>query len=576
MAYSSERNHQILIGLLKHHGVKKIVASPGANNVSFISSIQNDDYFEIYSCIDERSAAYMACGMCAETGEIVALSCTGATASRNYLPGLTEAFYRHLPVLAITSTMPIGRIGHNYPQSIDRTNVINDVARMSVYAHLVKDAEDEWDVSVKINAALLELTNNIHGPVHINLETLQGGTFDVKELSNIRPIDRITAKSKAPNVFGKVAIFVGAHLKWSDALTRAVDLFCEKYDAVVWVDHTSNYRGKYGCLGGLISAQVLNESENLKIDTLIHIGDVSGAYLRLMPKQVWRVSCDGKVCDTFKALRYVFQMDELEFFELYNTCQTSKKGTGYYEKCKTEYHMLNSRIKELPFSNIYVAREVAKYLPHNTVMHFGILNSLRSWNFVEAPTIIEGYSNTGGFGIDGCISSLIGGALVCPDKMHFGVVGDLAFFYDMNSLGNRHVTSNIRILVVNNGRGQEFKNYKHRASQFGKDTDVYIAAAGHYGDKSPNLIKNYATDLGFKYLYADDKESLKNALKAFCDENLKNCPMVLEVFTETEAETEALKIISNLEVNLAMGAKEAVKSALGGQKLSKLKHILKG
>lgn len=73
--YSDERNIQILISLLKQSGIKKIIASPGATNVSFVGSLQNDPYFEMYSCVDERSAAYMACGMAAESGEPVVLSC---------------------------------------------------------------------------------------------------------------------------------------------------------------------------------------------------------------------------------------------------------------------------------------------------------------------------------------------------------------------------------------------------------------------------------------------------------------------------------------------------------------------
>ena len=101
--YTSERNVQIVIALLKAHGIKRVIASPGTTNMTFIGSIQNDSWFEIYSSVDERSAAYLACGLAAETGEPVVISCTGATASRNYMPGLTEAYYRKLPVLAITS-----------------------------------------------------------------------------------------------------------------------------------------------------------------------------------------------------------------------------------------------------------------------------------------------------------------------------------------------------------------------------------------------------------------------------------------------------------------------------------------
>ena len=128
MSYTSEKNVQMLIYLMKEHGIRRVIASPGTTNITFVASVQKDSFFEIYSAADERSAAYMACGMAAESGDPVALTCTGATASRNYVPGLTEAYYRNLPVLAITSTQPIGRIGNMQPQVIDRSTIQNDIA----------------------------------------------------------------------------------------------------------------------------------------------------------------------------------------------------------------------------------------------------------------------------------------------------------------------------------------------------------------------------------------------------------------------------------------------------------------
>ena len=38
--YTDEKNVHILIALLKENGIKKVVASPGATNVTFIGSIQ--------------------------------------------------------------------------------------------------------------------------------------------------------------------------------------------------------------------------------------------------------------------------------------------------------------------------------------------------------------------------------------------------------------------------------------------------------------------------------------------------------------------------------------------------------
>ena len=110
--YSNEKNIEYLIAYLKEFNIRKVIASPGTTNLSFVASIQYDNFFEMFSCVDERSAAYMAVGMAEESGEPVVITCTGATASRNYLPALTEAYYRKLPILVITGTKTEERIGH--------------------------------------------------------------------------------------------------------------------------------------------------------------------------------------------------------------------------------------------------------------------------------------------------------------------------------------------------------------------------------------------------------------------------------------------------------------------------------
>ena len=142
--YTAERNAQIVLFLLKKYGIKKVIASPGTTNITILASMQQDSFFEMYSAADERSAAYMACGLAAETGEPVVLSCTGATASRNYLPGLTEAFYRKLPILAITSHQGQANIGNHIAQVLDRSVVPNDVAIYSTYIRSIRGKDDEW------------------------------------------------------------------------------------------------------------------------------------------------------------------------------------------------------------------------------------------------------------------------------------------------------------------------------------------------------------------------------------------------------------------------------------------------
>lgn len=51
----------------------------------------------------------------------------------------------------------------------------------------------------------------------------------------------------------------------------------------------------------------------------------------------------------------------------------------------------------------------------------------------------------------------------------------------MNVLGNRHLGTNIRILLINNNIGAEFKLYCYPGYKLGDDTSHYIAAEGHFG-----------------------------------------------------------------------------------------------
>ena len=175
--YTDEVNVQILVALMKHHGIRKVVASPGTTNITFLHLCNMILSLRFILLRMNVSAAYIACGMAAESGEPVALTCTGATASRNYLPGLTEAYYRKLPVLAVTSSQPLGRIGNMSPQMLDRTSEQNDVCKFSLQCLPVDNPDDRWLCEANLNRALLELIHDGGGPVHINLVTRYSDTL---------------------------------------------------------------------------------------------------------------------------------------------------------------------------------------------------------------------------------------------------------------------------------------------------------------------------------------------------------------------------------------------------------------
>ena len=563
LLYSNEKNVLLMVALLKEHGIRKVVASPGTTNITLIGSLSHDPFFQIYSCVDERSAAYMACGMAEESNEPVVISCTGATASRNYFPGLTEAYYRKLPILVITSTREESKIGHLIDQQIDRTRQPKDTVVCSEHMQVIKDDEDWWDCTIKANRAILSLKANGGGPSHINLPTLYNPKFETTTLPLVRKISRYYSYDILPEIGDRdVAVFIGTHRSMSKEENEAIDRFCEVYNAVVYCDICCGYRGQYGL-------KLYGKSEELKVDLLIHIGEVSCSAYACSPKEVWRVNEDGELRDTYRKLVNVFAMPEQVFFNAYikgrKECNI-QKFTTYKLKEDTFY----TKLKDVPFSNGWVAFYLHDKMPKDCSIHLGIVSSYFAWNRLRLDPSIRVNCNQGGFGIDGNLSTMIGQSLCNPNRLYYCCLGDLAFFYDMNSLGNRHIGNNIRILLINNGRGVIFRKPTNIGSIFGEAADNYITAAGHFGNMSHQLVKDYATNLGFEYLSALTKdEFIKNAGR-FVNPVITDKPMVFEVFVEVNDEIQGDYISSEA------GFKGKIHEILGDEFFYRLRNIIRG
>lgn len=549
--YSNDKATLILLALLKAHGIRKVVASPGTTNIALVASMQHDPWFEMYSSVDERSAAYIACGLATSSEETVVITCTEATASRNYFPGLTEAYYRKLPVLVITGTHGNNITGHLHAQSIDRSQAPKDTIRFSISINPIMNKNDEWLTIVDVNKAILELYRHGGGPVHINLHEATSAGFDTQELPKIRKINRITYKNTFPSIkdIKSIIIFIGSHKTFGSEETKLIERFCEIYNAAVCCDITSGYHGKYKILNALLACQT-NQSKMKHPDLIIHLGEVSGEIYntyRVYSKQTWRINEDGEIRDLYRNLTHIFEMDELTFFSNYTKGEEPQTlSLDLYNYLYSTYTHLLSSIPQLPLSNLWIAQQLHSLLPKDSVLHTSIFNSLRSWNFFPVSDTITTNSNVGGFGIDGALSTLLGASLAQPDKIHFGIIGDLAFFYDINALGNRHIKPNIRILLINNGKGTEFRNYDHPAAAWGDDADHFMAAGGHFAKQSPILVKAFAEALGFTYLTASTKHEFDSVKDQFTTPEYGSKPIIFEVFTHSEKESEAIRLIRNI------------------------------
>ena len=579
MGYSSEIQILIVLAHLKARGIRKVIASPGTTNMNFVLSCQNDPFFQVYSSVDERSASYMAVGLSYESGEPVVLSCTGATASRNYLPGVTEAYYRNLPIIAITSSQKLTRVGKSVAQVLDRSIQPNDTYKFKFVMDTINNQEDTIHYNNELNNLYLQIIMD-PGPININLVTSYSNDFSINRLPPITLTKFILDIDLMPDMDkDKIAIHIKSGIKLGTGVNKLIDEFCEKFDAIVIGDHTCSYQGKYKVLNSLVTSQPQLKNELIP-NLILEIGDITGDYsissVYKKDTKIWRIENNFKKIKSINEIENYFLISINSFLQYYikiNKNSHNANNESYLELWKNEINRLYEMISDLPFSNIWVAKKMHSLLPNNSSLHLGILNSLRSWNFFEIDNSVQAISNVGGFGIDGNLSSLIGASLSSPNKLFYGIFGDLAFFYDLNSLGNREIKNNLRIILINNGTGTEFKNFNHRASNF--DSDNFVAAKGHFGNKSPNLVKNYSENLGFQYYGCHTKIDFEVILNTLMSSTLGVKSIIIELFINESDESLALEVITKLiKPKASSSAKELAIKAIGVENKERVKRLL--
>ena len=581
--YSCIRNVQILVKLLKENNISKVVLSPGGSDIPIIHTIETDNFFKCYSVVDERNATYFALGLSQQTQEPVACVCTSGTAVCNYLPGITEAYYQNARIVAITADKNPYYQDQLETQKIDQMNIFNNVVKKSVELPIVRNEEDEWLCNRLVNEALVEMNHHGSGPVHINIPIMGDGASYVQEVKNERRIQIIenfhdsdlSRFAKILSEKEKILVVVGQNIQFDENDKIVMEEFFEKFNCCLTVEHLSNLNCK-GTVYTYPISEMNGLNDNVLPDLVISIGNNLSAYnlkpfLRNNFKRMenWYISPSGKIRDAYKSLTYVFECKEIEFFKEMNKFYNTKNNYKYYNSLRSLKEMV--KIPELEFSNMYIARELSKIIPENSILHLAILNSTRTMQFFDLKDNVKTYSNVGTLGIDGCLATFVGQAAATENKA-FLLIGDLSFFYDMNAAALKSVGNNIRIILDNNGGGSEFHFFmgKEKISTI----NDYISA-GHN-----RTARGWIESLGYDYYAvnsAEDLEKLKPIL-----ENDSERPIFVEAFSEMEDDAKRInKIYHDNKINYLskIGGKEyikeVIKDKISEDKRRKISNILK-
>lgn len=569
---------QTVIQLCKAKKIKHIVISPGSRNAPLTIGFTNDSFFNCYSIVDERCAAFFALGIAQQLQEPTAVVCTSGSALLNYYPAVSEAFYSNIPLVVLSADRPKHLIDIGDGQTINQRNVFQNHIVYS--ANLKLDLKDEKNIPENEELPILknledkferllglqkdiqtyneeELNEALNiaifkkGPVHINIP-LDEPLYETVKSPNVSP--KIVDIAKKPNEIEDYVLKVCLE-DWNEASKKMIlvgvnypntidkqwlNELASDDSVMVFTETTSNlhHSSFFPSIDQLIAPLSESEQKELQPDILVTFGGliVSKKIKQLLrkfkPKQHWHI--DSKMAyDTFFCLNNHIETTPNTFFQDFLPKITHYVKSDY----KSVWHTIkNKRLKKhqdylatSPFSDFTVFYTILKTIPNQYVVQVGNSSAIRYTQLFNINKTLEIYCNRGTSGIDGCTSTAIGCAVVSK-KPTVLISGDLSFLYDSNALWNNYIPKSFRIIVVNNSGGGIFRILPgHKNTE---NFDTFFETNHTYTAK--NLCKMY----GFVYKSASDEGSLKLALKSFYIDD--NQPKLLEIFTPKPINDEVL------------------------------------
>jgi 2-succinyl-5-enolpyruvyl-6-hydroxy-3-cyclohexene-1-carboxylate synthase len=549
---SESKRVQSIVEIFAQKKIEHIVFSPGSRNAPLIISLVNDERFNCISIVDERSAAFYALGIALELKKPVAICCTSGSASLNYSSAISEAFYQNIPLIVITTDRPPEWINHGEGQSIEQIGIYKNITHSSFPIPIGEEKEDIWFTQRQVNEAI---NNSIEHKttVHINIP-FREPLYKTQQKSIITPkiITKISTKNEIKkddltffinkwNSTKKILILCGQSYK-DEKLNYILEQISHTENAAIFTESTSNLsaRSFIPCIDRTITS--IDENEDYSPDLLITIGGaIISKKIKTFLREVknlehWSINEQNKTEDTYQKLNYVIPLNPNYFFRTIfpsiNLGMVSNYKNTWLKKYQLTTSNHDSFMKRAIWSDLKAFDIIYNTLPENCNLHLGNSSPVRYMQLFNQIAGIFYYSNRGVSGIDGSTSTMCGVASV-NNNLNIHISGDLSFVYDINSLWNNHLTSNVRIIVINNSGGGIFRlipgpsesNALEEFFEVGNNADVKALCDAH----------------NINYYKAIDAVTLDSILPDFYNGQDNNRPAVLEIHTPNETNAKVLK-----------------------------------
>jgi len=527
MSFPRKQHITELAEIAYQKGVHHAIISPGSRNAPLINAFLRQGKIKCYSIVDERSAAFYALGMAQQTGKPVAVISTSGTAVLNYAPALAEAFYQQLPLIAITADRPVEWIDQQDNQTIRQNSIYTNYIKKSFQLpQETKSETDIWHSQRIVSEALNMALQGPSGPVHLNIP-LEEPLYDssqyksngspklisVSHSEQILPEEEMKLLSRQWNESNRKMIICGQQKK-HETLNKLINALAEDPSVVVIAENLSNqYNEAFIDKPDQVLAG-MKDPEALVPDLIITFGGpVVSKRLKLFlrshkPSAHWRIDPETHHYDTYQSLTKIIAVKPVKFFEQL-TQRIVNQGDDNYLQVWTELKEHTGKLhqaflQKAAFSDLKAFEILLKKISDAGYLHLGNSSPVRYTQFFASKPMVNYYANRGTSGIDGCLSTAAGAAMISNKMLHTVILGDLSFVYDSNALWNKNLPDNLRIVVINNQGGSIFRMINGPS-----ETEGF---SEFFETQHPVSIRKLTEAFGLQYFVAEDEKSLNAGL----------------------------------------------------------------
>lgn len=458
------------------YGVREVVISPGSRSTPLAIALEAHPNIKTWIHPDERSAAFFALGLIKGSERPVAILCTSGTAAANYTPAIAESQISRIPLIVLTSDRPHELRSVGAPQAINQVNMFSNYVNFQFDMPIADGTPNMLDtIHYQMQIASQYLFGPHKGPIHFNLPFREPLTpnLDRTELlkseSKTLPhyqkmIDVMPIKEKIEKDKGLIIVGDMQHQEVDQILSYATE-----NDLPVLADPLSQLRRNNH--PNIITTYDLlyRAGMDWEVDFVIRVGKpVISKKLNQWLKNTSAfqilVQNNDKI-DVFPVPPDVsYEISANDFFRsLKNNQPINRKA--WIEKWQTLEKQarieINDYLQHATDEAAYVGELISKLTKQDALF---VSNSMpvRDVDNLLFNSEAEIYANRGANGIDGVVSTALGMAV---HKHVTLLIGDLAFYHDMNGLLMSKLNNiHLNVILLNNDGGGIFSYLLQKSS----------------------------------------------------------------------------------------------------------------